>query len=111
MLGRVWALFALRRYVRLVWRLLKDPRVPATAKIPVPVALLYVLSPVDVAPDLLPLLGQIDDFTLLFLAAAAFLKLCPPEVVREQLEIMAGRTTPRKQRQDNVIEGEYKIVK
>lgn len=119
MFGRIWMLFALRRNIGLAWRLFKDRRVPLSSKLPLPLALLYVLSPVDVAPDLLPLIGQMDDLTIIVITIALFLKLAPQEVIREHLEAMTGRRRPEQKEQKdrerkdsgNVIEGEYKVIK
>ena len=112
MLGRLWTVLALRRNVRLAWRLARDPRVSFASKLPLPIALLYVLSPVDVAPDLLPLIGQMDDLTILLVATMLFLRLAPKEVVREHLEAMAGRRPPKSgsTRSDKVIEGDYEVL-
>jgi uncharacterized membrane protein YkvA (DUF1232 family) len=47
-------------------------------------ALLYVLSPIDLVPGfLLPVLGQVDDVTVLMLAAYLFIRWSPPEVVAQ----------------------------
>ena len=46
---------------RLTLRLLKDPRVPMTAKLVFYATVLYMLSPVDFVPDWIPVLGQADD--------------------------------------------------
>jgi uncharacterized membrane protein YkvA (DUF1232 family) len=47
-------------------------------------AIVYVLSPVDLVPEvLIPVLGQLDDVTLLMLAASLFIRWSPPEVVAE----------------------------
>lgn len=110
MLGRLWTLLALRRNARLAWRLLRDPRVPLLSKLPLPVALIYVISPIDVAPDLLPILGQMDDLTVLIVAMMLFLRLCPADVVREHLEAMAGVRRPDPERPGEVIEGDYKVL-
>jgi uncharacterized membrane protein YkvA (DUF1232 family) len=69
---------------RLCWRLWGDPRVPKSLKAMVVAALLYVLSPIDLVPGfLLPVLGQLDDVTVLMLAAYLFIRWSPPEVVAE----------------------------
>jgi uncharacterized membrane protein YkvA (DUF1232 family) len=69
---------------RLCWRLWRDPRVPKSLKGMVVAALLYVLSPVDLVPGfLVPMLGQLDDATLLMLATYLFIRWSPPEVVAE----------------------------
>ncbi len=109
MLGRLWTLLALRRNLRLAWRLLRDPRVPMLAKLPVPLALLYVISPVDIAPDLLPILGQMDDLTVVLLALALFLRVCPPLVVQEHLARMAGYPSPD-EKPGKIIDGDYEVL-
>ena len=80
---RAGGLWALLRHGRVALALLRDERVPAAAKLIVPAALLYVISPIDVLPDLVPLLGQVDDVSLLVLSLIAFVKMCPPNLVAE----------------------------
>lgn len=51
--------------VKLLLRLLRDPRVPARRKVFVGAAGLYLVSPIDLVPEvLLPVLGQLDDLLL-----------------------------------------------
>jgi uncharacterized membrane protein YkvA (DUF1232 family) len=50
-----------RHELRLVWAMLRDARTPLAAKLTAVLALLYVLSPVDLIPDVLPILGWLDD--------------------------------------------------
>ena len=48
--------------------------------------ILYVISPIDLVPEVLvPVLGQLDDATLLMLAAYLFMRWSPPEVVAEHM--------------------------
>ncbi len=84
--------------MRLAWRLYRDPRVAPTLKLTVPVlAALYVVSPVDLLPDLLLGLGQVDDLGVLGLAVAFVTRvvprLAPREVLDEHLAAM-GRRAP-----------------
>src|SRR5262245_3335196 len=65
---------------RLAWRLLRDPSVPIAAKALPVLGALYVVSPLDVVPDPLPILGQIDDLTFLLLVVRAFVMACPRKV-------------------------------
>lgn len=62
----------------MAWRLVRDPRVPWTLKLIPALALLYVVSPVDLAPDFIPLLGQIDDVAILLVALKLFVDLASP---------------------------------
>lgn len=71
--------------VRLIYSLLRDERVPLYLKVlPVLVAL-YLLSPFDLIPGFLPVLGQMDDFGLMLLTLKAFTRLVPPAIVEEYL--------------------------
>jgi uncharacterized membrane protein YkvA (DUF1232 family) len=76
---------------RLAWRLFRDGRVPGWVKL-IPVAgLLYLLSPIDLIPDLaLPGLGELDDLALLMLSLKMFIDLSPSGLVREHLENLSG---------------------
>ncbi len=67
--------------MRLAWRLVREPAVPGLVKIVPFVAAVYVLSPLDMVPDLLPVLGQLDDLGLVLVAVQRFVKWCPPSVV------------------------------
>lgn len=74
------------RNIRLVWRLLRDPRVPSWTKMIIPAAILYILFPIDFLPDLLIGLGQMDDLAIIALAILLFLQLVPPSILKEHLE-------------------------
>jgi uncharacterized membrane protein YkvA (DUF1232 family) len=76
-------------FLRLFWRLFKDPRVGIKAKLLALGAFAYLILPADLVPDLLPALGHIDDLLLLFLGAKGFIALSPPEVVREHVQQIA----------------------
>jgi uncharacterized membrane protein YkvA (DUF1232 family) len=63
--------------MRLAIRLVRDPGVPSLTKALPVLAALYVLSPADLVPDVLPLLGQVDDLGVMLIALECFLRLCP----------------------------------
>lgn len=68
---------------RMAWRLLMDGRVPSLTKI-VPLATaLYILSPIDILPDMALGLGQLDDLAILLLGLRLFIEICPPDLVEE----------------------------
>ena len=73
---------------RLLWLALKHPLSPGWLKPAVALMVLYVLSPVDLIPDVIPLLGLVDDVVLLPLAIRFILKRLPLRV-RDDI---AGRT-------------------
>jgi len=78
--------FYLPHLVRLFWRLVKDQRVSLWAKSILVLALVYVVAPIDLIPDITPFIGEIDDLALVVLACRTFLSLCPQDVVREHVE-------------------------
>jgi uncharacterized membrane protein YkvA (DUF1232 family) len=87
----------LLRQARLVWRLLRDSRVSSWAKSVPFASLIYLLSPIDLLPDLmLPGFGQLDDLAVILLSIKVFVNLCPPAVVAEHLEQLTGRTKHRR---------------
>lgn len=76
------------RQVRLVWFLVRDPEVPLLLKLVPAAALLYLFVPIDLIPDPIPILGQLDDLTILLIGGKVFIELSPPEVVSRHLERM-----------------------
>ena len=98
------------RYFRLVWRLLNDKRVSPWLKAVIPiVALFYVLLPLDLIPDFIPVLGQLDDLAIIMLATRLFVELCPPQIVQEYLHGagMASVATPS---DEEIIDVTYRII-
>jgi uncharacterized membrane protein YkvA (DUF1232 family) len=84
-------LWRLPYHARLVARLLQDSRVGIGPKLLLLGTAVYVLVPVDVLPDWLPVIGALDDLTLLALACRGFLALCPEPVLCEHAAVLAGR--------------------
>lgn len=89
-LGKLWAL--LRNELALVWALLRDPHAPAAAKLTALLAVLYVVSPVDLVSDLIPVLGWIDDGLIAVLLLRLATHFLPPEVHAALKERLAQRT-------------------
>jgi uncharacterized membrane protein YkvA (DUF1232 family) len=69
--------------VLLSGRLMVDPRVPAKERILVAGAIAYAILPLDLLPDMLPFVGQIDDAYLISLTLLRLLTVAEPAVVRE----------------------------
>jgi uncharacterized membrane protein YkvA (DUF1232 family) len=69
--------------VTLVRRLRADPRVPWQAKAAVVLAGLWVLSPIDLLPEFLPLIGPLDDVVVVALALRYAARRVPREVLLE----------------------------
>lgn len=70
-------------YARVVWGILRDPRTPLGLKGMLAAALAYVVFPIDLVPDAIPILGQADDLTVLLLVLDLFVQNAPPEVRAE----------------------------
>ena len=87
-------LLHLPQVLRLYWRLLRDRRVSVWPKAMLLGALVYVALPVDLLPDVLPLVGQIDDLVILVVAARWFVLWCPPEIVQEHVRTISRGPSP-----------------
>ncbi len=104
---------ALKQFVRtlqLVWRLLNDTRVSLFPKLIILAAILYVLSPIDLIPDVILGLGQLDDLGVVALAIALFIEFCPRAVVAEHRRAIAADGAPPAS-DENVIEGSSRHVR
>jgi uncharacterized membrane protein YkvA (DUF1232 family) len=76
------ALF-LPNFVILLKRLLADPRLPRKSKLVLGGTVLYLVSPLDVVPDFVPGLGQLDDVVVALLALHSILNRVDDEVIVE----------------------------
>jgi uncharacterized membrane protein YkvA (DUF1232 family) len=71
----------LKREVIALYYAYRDPRTPWYARIFVALVVGYALSPIDLIPDFIPVLGYLDDLILVPLGISIALKLIPPEVM------------------------------
>ena len=111
--NRVGILGELVRNAQLTWRLLKDPRVPLPIKLIIPgVVGVYLLSPIDFMPDVLPLIGQIDDIAVLFGGVMLFIQMCPPDVVDEHRAALAGEVKAPESggHVGETVDAEYRVI-
>jgi uncharacterized membrane protein YkvA (DUF1232 family) len=72
-------------YGRLLVELMLDRRVPATRKVIVGIAMAYVVSPVDLVPDFVPIISRLDDFAALVVSLDLLLEGVPREVMLEKM--------------------------
>lgn len=88
---RKWAK-ALKRQIILLWLCCRQPDMPWPAKLVGIAVVLYAVSPVDLIPDFIPVLGLLDDLLLLPLGIALAVRLTPAELIqrcRPQAERLA----------------------
>lgn len=74
------------RLVKLIWKLARDPRVPARNKATLLLLGAYLASPIDLIPDFVPGLGHVDDLVIVAFALDQMLNRVEPEIVREHWE-------------------------
>jgi len=79
---REWARW-LRRDVHAVYLSARDSRVPWYAKVWALLVAAYAVSPIDLIPDFIPVLGHLDDVILVPLGVALAVRLIPPEVLED----------------------------
>lgn len=73
-------------YARLVWGIVRDGRTPLPLKALLVGGLAYLVTPLDLVPDALPIIGQADDLTILLIVLDVFVTNAPEPVRREHLE-------------------------
>ncbi|MCO5204722.1 MAG: YkvA family protein [Anaerolineae bacterium] len=69
------------RDMKLAFWLFQQREVSLLAKAVPVLVLAYTLAPLDLIPDFIPILGQLDDIALIMLGVRFFLRLAPPQVV------------------------------
>ena len=77
-------------YARLVWALARDPRVPTRQKLVLGAIAGYLVFPIDIIPDFIPVIGQMDDLAVLILGLDWFIRNAPPNVVEEHMARIAA---------------------
>lgn len=94
---RRWA-GLINRDVLAIWLAVRDPRVPWYAKLLAALVASYALSPIDLIPDFIPVLGLIDDLVILPLGVMAVVRLIPPPLMAEfrvEADRLIARHRPR----------------
>jgi len=90
--------------IKLILRLMADPRVNLLLKLLPIGSLLYFIIP-DIAP------GPVDDVAVIWLGSYLFVELCPPEVVQEHMEeltrVIPGEWENVPDRDEEVVDADY----
>jgi uncharacterized membrane protein YkvA (DUF1232 family) len=80
--AKLWAK-SLKRDIVALWFAARDPRVPWHAKTVAGTVAAYALSPIDLIPDFIPVLGYLDDLLIVPLGIMLAIRLVPVEVMIE----------------------------
>ncbi|MET3896447.1 uncharacterized membrane protein YkvA (DUF1232 family) [Devosia sp. UYZn731] len=80
--AKQWAR-AIKRDVIAIWLAARDPRTPWPARILAACIAAYALSPVDLIPDFIPVLGYLDDLLIVPLGILAVVRLIPAPLLAE----------------------------
>lgn len=81
--ARAWAGF-IPDCIVLMRRLLTDPRVPRSRRILIWAAIAYLVSPIDLVPDMIPVAGHLDDLVVVAWVLRAVLRGAGPSLLRAQ---------------------------
>lgn len=95
--ARHWAR-AIKRDVIAIWLAARDIRTPWAARILATCVAAYALSPIDLIPDFVPVLGYVDDLLIVPLGIIAVVKLIPPPLMseyRQAATVIAARPVSR----------------
>ena len=108
-LARPWSLRVILAQSRLAIRLFREPRVPVLLKTLPVLAGLYIVSPIDLIPDFLPGLGQLDDLGVILATLELFVRSCPTGAqVFHREAIAQSRPYVPMASTDDVIDAEWR---
>lgn len=79
---KLWAR-AIKQDVHAIYLASRDPRVPWQAKALAICVAAYALSPIDLIPDFIPVLGYLDDLIIVPLGVLLVVRMIPPEIMAE----------------------------
>ena len=94
---RDWA-YRVKRDVVALYLATRDPRVPWYAKAVAACVAAYALSPIDLIPDFIPVLGYLDEVVILPLGIALAVRLVPPDLMaefRQEVDRLSERPASR----------------
>jgi uncharacterized membrane protein YkvA (DUF1232 family) len=80
----------IKRDVHALYFASRDPRVPWYAKAMAVVVAGYALSPIDLIPDFIPVLGHLDDVILVPLGVPLVIRMIPSEIMAEHRDLAAA---------------------
>lgn len=95
---------AIPSFVKLVYALFADPRVPKYLKVLTAGAVVYVGMPFDFLPDFVPTAGMADDLLVMLLLLVQYIKSCPKDVFEEHWNNIMGENFDVEQAAENTME-------
>lgn len=101
---------ALKRQVMVLWFSCRHPSTPVLAKVLAIVVVAYALSPIDLIPDFIPVLGFLDDVILLPLGIWLVMRLMPTNVLAECRQQAADHERNRTPRPKSLLAGALIVV-
>jgi len=96
--AKTWAR-SLKRNVVALWIAARDPRTPISAKLVAGAVAAYALSPIDLIPDFIPVLGYLDDLLLVPLGIMIAIRMIPGSLMTE----FRGQALERENRPTSMI--------
>ncbi|EHR69097.1 hypothetical protein BurJ1DRAFT_0199 [Burkholderiales bacterium JOSHI_001] len=100
-LSVLWAV--VKGDARLLWLALRHPQAPGWLKLGAAGIALYLLSPVDLIPDVLPVIGLVDDMVIVPLAIRWLYRQLP-QALRDEIEGRATAASARRPSQGDVVD-------
>jgi uncharacterized membrane protein YkvA (DUF1232 family) len=91
---KAWAR-GLKRDVHAIYLAARDPRTPWYARAAAVLVAAYALSPIDLIPDFVPILGYLDDLLIVPLGILLVIRLIPPDVLAEHRAAVEKRQAER----------------
>lgn len=86
---------SVKRDVVALWIAARDRRTPLAAKLVAGATAAYALSPIDLIPDFIPVLGYLDDLLIVPLGVVLAVRLIPPDLLVLFRQTAQGRARPR----------------
>jgi uncharacterized membrane protein YkvA (DUF1232 family) len=92
--AKIWAK-GIKRDVLALWFAARDRRTPWYAKLVAAMVAAYALSPIDLIPDFIPILGYLDDLLIVPLGILLAVRLIPPSLMDELRTRALDQQSPR----------------
>lgn len=89
---------AIKRDVIALWIAARDPKTPMAAKLVAGAVAAYALSPIDLIPDFIPVLGYLDDLLIVPLGILLAIRMIPPDLMtdfRQRAALQKNRPSSR----------------